>query len=120
MENIDEVLRSTKKEIEESKQIVQALANDVHDVCDVIEPILVSLSQRLRSARMNMVEEVRQSMTALREVRKFFLDSDYATEMERIDRFVATCKQLKELKDTGVLDAVADTAIRMAIKETKS
>jgi hypothetical protein len=53
-------------------------------------------------------------MANLREVRAFFLDKDYATELARLREFVEVCERLKLLKDCGFLDTVADTMLRLA------
>jgi len=53
----------------------------------------------------------------LRDIRKFFLESDYKTEVERLERFVSLCREIKALKESGLFDAVCDTAIRMSVQE---
>jgi hypothetical protein len=51
---------------------------------------------------------------ALKEVRQFFIGSDYKAEMERLSEFVALCERMQKLKDTGFLDRVADTMLNLA------
>ncbi len=90
---------------EQYSQLIDA-ANGVNDS-------LVAHIQALRSSRMACTSEVQQSLTALKDVRKFFLESDYELEMNRLERFVTVCKELKALKDDGTLDVIADTSLRL-------
>jgi hypothetical protein len=53
----------------------------------------------------------------LKGVREYFLEKDYEREMARLNDFVTLCKSIKALKDAGILDAVADLAIRLAVQE---
>ena len=71
----------------------------------------------LRATRMATVNEINASLAAMREIRKFFLESDYETEMTRLERFVRVCRDLQDLKASGVLDAIADTSIKLAVQE---
>lgn len=66
-----------------------------------------------RSTRMAAVSELTQLSTALRDVRKFFLGAEYEQEQRRLREFVELCERLKSLKDSGFLDAVSDTMLRL-------
>lgn len=119
MEETEKLLQGVNAEVRESSETLKELKNEVSALTDVIHPALLEQIKEIRSARMALVQEIRESLQSLREIRKFFLESDYATEMERLERFVRLCRELQELKHAGVFDAVCDSAIRMAIKETK-
>lgn len=69
--------------------------------------------KELRMLRLANEGEIRQLMASFREVRQFFLDKDYATEIARLKDFVDTCERLQKLKESGVLDSVADTMLRL-------
>lgn len=69
-----------------------------------------------RMFRMAMDTETRQLMASVREVRQFFLDANYETERARLKEFVEICERLKALKDSGFLDDVADTMLKMSVK----
>lgn len=73
----------------------------------------------VRTARMTVVQELELSLKSLREVRRFFLDNDYRTEIDRLKEFAALCERLKALKESGFFDAMCDSAIRLALKETE-
>lgn len=116
MAEIDKMLEQTNREIEQSKKVLQDLANEVTTLADIVQPALEKQIGALRSARMATVNEIRESLGALREIRKFFLEDDYAREMERLKEFTEVCQALQSLKQAGVLDAVAEIALKMAIK----
>jgi len=112
-----ELLEAANAEIEESKKILENLANKVTAVADEVNPRLLEQTKRLRESRMTAVSEIHQSLKALREIRQFFLESDYSREIERLKEFVAVCRDLKALKQDGTLEAVSTVAIRLALKE---
>lgn len=117
MEINKDLLAALNDEVRESRTILEDLANQVIAVNEAVEPALIGHIKRIREARMTAISEIHQSLAALKEVRKFFFESDYGVEMARLKEFVALCKELQELKKTGILDAVSDIAIRLAIKE---
>lgn len=119
MEQEIDLVRAANEEMRESRAILQDLHNQVRALHDHIAPELLAQAQELRSARMTAVSEIQQSLSALREIRKFFLESDYKVEMERLERLVRLCRELQELKQSGIFDAVCDSAIRLAVGEVK-
>lgn len=116
MEQAKELLDAVNDEVEESKHILQTLANEVCAVRDIVNPALAQQIAELRDHRMVIVREVRDSLTALRDVRDFFLGKDYTTEMERLERFVRLCREIQTLKADGVFDAVVESALRLSVK----
>ena len=68
---------------------------------------------------MNLISEIRACLENLKEIRSFFLESNYEKEMERLERFVKICKEIQQLKQSGIFDDICDSAIRMAIREEK-
>ena len=117
METTVEELRIANEEIEQSKKNMQGLFNELLSVRDNVEPLIKKQIEDIRHIRMTTVSEVGMALNALRDIRKFFLESDYEKEIKRLYDFVALCKELKKLKDDGTLDALCETAIKLAIKE---
>jgi hypothetical protein len=115
MEEINEALKMVNEEIETSRAHLQATQNEISNICNVVMPEMLEFVRELRSARMTAIQEISQTMNACRDVRKFFLESDYEEEMARLERFVRLCKDLSELKKSGVFDAVCDSALRLSI-----
>lgn len=119
MENTAAMLEATNMQLTEAKATMQSLVNELKGSAEVIGPALMKHVQECRAARMTVTTEVRDSLAALRDLRKFFLESDYEVEMTRLDRFVSLCRELQALKQAGVLDAVVDIAIRLATQEAQ-
>ena len=117
MEETAILLKAINAEVEESKKTLEDLNNKIHSLSEVVQPALVEHIKQLRANRMSCVNEIREFIGSLTEIRKFFLESDYEREVERLERFVSLCKELKALRDDGTLEAVSNTAIRLAIKE---
>ena len=62
--------------------------------------------------------DIRSLLTMLRDVRRFFLEADHATEVTRLREFVDLVERLERLKKDGFLDAVADTMLRLSEKKS--
>lgn len=120
MEQTNELLKATNSEVQESKKILESLANDVRALADVIGPALLQQVKALRDSRMAVVREVHETLTAMRDIRSFFLESAYETEMQRLERFVTVCREIQALKENGVFDAVCDSALRLAVRQGAS
>lgn len=68
----------------------------------------------VRQTRMALDQETRHLLTAAGDVRKFFLSEDHPRELERLKEFVAIMERLQALKNSGFLDAVTDTILKLA------
>ena len=117
MEQTQKLIEVANEQALESRKILETLADQIRALVDVVQPLLIEQIQQIRSSRMTLVSELQQSLTALREVRKFFLEDDYRKEIDRLEEFVALCRKIVDLKESGVFDAVCDSAIRLAIRE---
>ena len=69
--------------------------------------------ETIRATRYTVLNEVNQMLTGLKDVRQFFMGSDYKEQTDRLRGFVELCERLQKLKETGFLDAVADTIIEL-------
>lgn len=119
MEQTADMLKAINIEVQQSKETLQSLANEVRAVHDIVGPQLLQQATALRTARMTVVSEIRESLAAMQDVRRFFLEPDHAVQVERLERFVRLCRDLQELKADGVFDAVCDSALRLAIGAAK-
>jgi len=115
-EEIEKLLKQTTEDVREAKKTLEELANEVAALADIVGPALEKQIQALRSARMTTVTEIQQALGSLREIRKFFLEEDFNKEMQRLEQFVKLCREIKELKDLGLFDAVADTLLKLAVR----
>lgn len=105
-------------------ETLEGRARDIHGALDYLlahmeEPFLKSSEligkhlALLREKRYAIDTETRLIMTQLKEVRQFFLDESHDKEVDRLREFVDLCERLKTLKDSGFLDVVADTILRL-------
>jgi hypothetical protein len=75
--------------------------------------IKASLAE-IREERIAFGSEIRLLMSGLKEVRQFFLEDSYETQINRLHEFVDLCERLKALKESGFLDAVSDTILKLS------
>ena len=109
-------LQIVNEQAKASKEILQELHNEVRAVHDQVSPLLRKQIAEIRDARMSAVSEIQSMLVMLRDIRKFFLESDYDKELARLKEFIKICKELEELKNSGMLDAVSDTIIKLTEK----
>jgi hypothetical protein len=117
MESTEFGLKAITGEVKSALETLSEVSNEIGALSDVVAPKLQQQIRDIREHKMTIVRELREVLVTLREVRKFFLESDYETEVARLERFVRLCRELEALKAAGVLDAVCDSAIRLALKE---
>jgi hypothetical protein len=120
MEEMNALLRQTNSEVDESIAALNSAYNKIKAVKEVLVPDLMSITKEILNARMTTERELATTLKWLKTVREFFLEKDYENEMSRIREFVVLCNQVQALKEAGLLDAVADLAIKLATQEVKS
>jgi len=103
------------KEVGDAKKEVEEMYNQISVVSQQIKPKIKEQIQEIRSARMAAVSEIQATMAALKDIRKFFLESDYKEEIQRLREFTRLCEELKRLKEDGTLDALCDVTIKLGI-----
>lgn len=95
----------------------EACISQAKVLCRSIEELEESIKDAKRMvqiSRMTIVSDCVGMVSALKDVRQFFLGPDYDSEQKRLSEFVDLCERLKVLKDSGFLDTVADTMIKLA------
>jgi negative regulator of replication initiation len=83
---------------------------------DFVNPELMKMIKDIRSSRMTATTEIKQSLVELRDIRKFFLETDYEEEMKRLERFVNLCKEIRQLKADGTFDSICESALKLSMK----
>jgi len=101
----------------EARGVLDDQMKTIGAAMDEFERVTKAAVQTVRSQRMTTVSECSSVVNALKDVRQFFLGPDYEREQKRLVEFVDLCERLKRLKDSGFLDTVADTMIRLASSE---
>lgn len=70
--------------------------------------------KQFRMSRMALDQEHRNLLQSCADVRKFFLSEEHQEQVKRLNEFAETCKTLKALKDSGFLDAITETILKLA------
>ena len=117
METDVALIKAAEIELKEAKKSLEDLYNKTKSVQDAVIPELAKLIKEIRSVRMTVTSEISSMLKDMTDIRKFFLDSSYKEEMERLKNFVNICQEIKKLKQDGTFDAICESAIKMAIKE---
>lgn len=98
----------------DARSVIEETVKGIGTVVDSFDELMKESNSRIRAERMTVVAEVAQIMKSLKEIRTFFLGPDYREEQRQLKEFIELCERLKVLKDSGFLDQVADTMIRLA------
>ena len=106
--------RPNVKAAEDARQIIQELIQGIGGEMEKFRADNKRYLEDIRSVRFAMVAETSQMTGALKEVRQFFLGGDYKEEISKLKEFVELCERLQALKESGFLDNVADTMLRLA------
>jgi hypothetical protein len=67
----------------------------------------------IRQTRFAMVAEAAQMTQALGDVRNFLMGPDHEEQIRRLSEFVELCERLSALKNSGFLDRIVDTMLRL-------
>lgn len=99
---------------EDARRIIGELTDGIGADMEKFRADTKSYLEDIRRTRFAMVTEASQMIGPLKEVRQFFLGGDYKEEAARLKDFVELCERLQKLKESGFLDSVADTMLRLA------
>jgi hypothetical protein len=120
---IDHHETETKKKIKTTEELTERareltatidyLVTEIKGPWSEFQEFIKSALTTVREQRIAMGSETRLLMGSLKEVRQFFLEEAYETEIQRLSEFIDLCERLKALKESGFLDTVADTILRL-------
>ena len=102
---------------EKTKEAADVLDESVARVGKHLEnfkPFKKEMIEELRGLRMTSTTEVAAMLKPLEDLRKFFLGDTHKEEVERLKEFAELCERLQKLKQSGFLDTVADTMLKLA------
>lgn len=97
----------------EASQSLRDSVTAIGRASDDFIPLSQKYGQDVRQTRAYIVGECAAIVKQLEDVRKFFLSADHEKEIARLKEFVDLCERLKALKDSGFLDTVADTMLKL-------
>jgi hypothetical protein len=109
-------VKGTAELLEKSQDLIATidyLSNQIKEPWESYQAFIKKALEEVRGQRIALGSETRNLLIALKDVRTFFLDKDYETEIRRLHEFIDLCERLKALKDAGFLDTIADTLIKL-------
>lgn len=115
--NLPRETRPAVKAAEDARQVIAELTEGIGGQMEKFRSDVKLYLEDIRQTRFAVVTETSHMTTHLKEVRQFFLGSDYKEQVGRLREFVELCERLQKLKESGFLDCVADTMLRLAERE---
>lgn len=112
--DIPKGLRELAISAKECREMLDTSTSHAGGVMEEFRKTSADLMALLRDTRFSTVNETRQIMSQLRDVREFFLGDKHEEQIRRLSEFVDLCERLKKLHDSGFLNAVADTIIKLS------
>lgn len=127
MYSTDDLARGICKDAQERPKQISELASQTRSAREALFEAMEGISgalelfrpksneyvSELRSFRMAAVAELGGALRSFEEVRKFFLSDRHESEIVKLREFVDLCERLNRLKQSGFLDAVADTILKL-------
>lgn len=108
------IMAEIDSDIDETAEEIFTSLQKIGRTIEQLKPMKQELQNELRGLRMSAAREAKDMLGDLTDVRKFFLGDDHLKEMALLKDFVETCERLKALKESGFLDTVADTMLKLA------
>jgi hypothetical protein len=97
----------------EASDTLRILMQNIGPNWDEFQDVMNRGIANARQSRIGMEIEIRQLMANFKEVRAFFLSDAHQEEVARLEHFIDLCHQLKALKESGFLDAITDTILKL-------
>lgn len=102
---------------EDAAQALDEIASNVQTSWLDTAEALTEFIKEVRSKKIALQIETKSLLSSLTDVRNFFMADDHTSEVQRLTEFVSLCERLEKLKQSGFLDTVADTMIRLENKK---
>jgi hypothetical protein len=98
----------------EAKTSLALAIQGIGENAEKLKPMKQEVINELRGLRMTTTSEVAAMLKPLEDLRRFFLGADHDKEITRLREFVDLCERLEKLKQSGFLDTVADTMLKLS------
>lgn len=102
------------KSAQEARRIINELCAGMGGEVEQFRASTKLWLEDIRQTRFAIVSETAAMTGPLKDIRQFFIGADYKEQTARLKEFVELCERLQRLKDSGFLDAVTDTMLRLA------
>jgi len=106
-------LKGLAEQAEQCSATMRAQVREIGGACHEVAALTTKAIQEVRSARMALVAETTVLLASLKDVRSFFFDDRHADEVKRLSDFVQIVERLRQQKENGTLDAIADTILAL-------
>ena len=100
---------------EEATAAVKYLVDHMPIQYAAYDEFLLKALKDTRGVKAAIEIETKLVIAALADIRKFFLDPRHEEEVAKLKEFITLCERLRELKNSGFLDTIADTILRLEI-----
>lgn len=106
-------INSITEKVGQAREALFAAMADIGTTFHTFKEASDGIAKELHAFRSSVVTDLSKARSEMEDVRKFFLSKDHVVEIERLREFITLCEKLKALKDSGFLDAVADTILKL-------
>lgn len=113
---IDHLPKETRPLVAQARDCREVVNELLHGIAGEVREFREASAKHIeliRSTRYTVLSETGQMMHALKDVRQFFMGSDHKDQVARLREFVELCERLQNLKNSGFLDDVADTILKL-------
>jgi len=111
---IPDIMSTLIEQTVEAKTALHLAVEGIGENAEKLKPIKQEVINELRGLRMTTATEVAAMLKPLEDIRKFFLGTEHDKEITRLREFVDLCERLEKLKQSGFLDTVADTMLKLS------
>lgn len=108
---MDQLAEETKS----SREILFEALKGVGDAVELFKPKSDEYIRELRMFKIAAVAELSIALKSFEDVRKFFLSDKHDAEIAKLREFVDLCERLNRLKQSGFLDAVSETILKLEL-----
>lgn len=102
------------KNAQEARRIISELTTGLGAEMEKFRSETKLWLEDIRQSRFAIVSETAAMSNPLKEVRQFFIGQDYKEQRDRLKDFVDLCERLQKLKESGFLDSIADTMLKLS------
>lgn len=97
----------------EAKESLYAAMNDLGDVVANFKKTSDDYARDLHAFSSTVCLDLAKAKREMGDVRKFFLEKEHLTEIERLKEFITLCERFKALKDAGVMDVITECILKL-------
>lgn len=96
-----------------AKEALFAAMNDLGETVHGFKKTTDDYSKDLHAFKASVILDLGAAKKEMADVRKFFLEKEHVTEIDRLKEFLDLCDRFKKLKDDGVLDVITDCILKL-------